>query len=99
MAVQIVGPQKRQEVMEEVKQLYPNLIVVDYTLPHCVVGKSACTRGRCMQPSVCLTALGLRRLRAHTGYLPIGLFQTTGTLHERRNVACQTTILITCTAC
>lgn len=34
--VEVVGRARRQEVMEQVKEEYPGLVVVDYTLPSCV---------------------------------------------------------------
>ncbi|GBF87779.1 4-hydroxy-tetrahydrodipicolinate reductase,chloroplastic [Raphidocelis subcapitata] len=34
--VELVGKERRQEAMDRVKERYPGLIVVDYTLPNCV---------------------------------------------------------------
>lgn len=36
--VELVGKERRQEAMDKVKQRYPDLIVVDYTMPNCVNG-------------------------------------------------------------
>lgn len=36
--VELVGSERRQEVMTEIMQQHPNLIVVDYTTPYCVNG-------------------------------------------------------------
>lgn len=36
--VQLVGTQKRQEAMEKVMEEYPDLIMIDFTLPEAVNG-------------------------------------------------------------
>lgn len=36
--VELVGRERRQEVMQQILQKHPNLIVVDYTTPYCVNG-------------------------------------------------------------
>lgn len=37
--VEVVGKERRQEAMNLIREKYPNLIVVDYTMPNCVNGK------------------------------------------------------------
>lgn len=39
--VELVGRDRRQEVMQQILQKHPNLIVVDYTTPYCVNGETA----------------------------------------------------------
>lgn len=39
--VELVGKDRRQEAMDKVKERYPGLIVVDYTMPNCVNGARA----------------------------------------------------------
>jgi 4-hydroxy-tetrahydrodipicolinate reductase len=36
--VELVGKERRQEAMDVVKERYPGLVVVDYTMPNCVNG-------------------------------------------------------------
>jgi 4-hydroxy-tetrahydrodipicolinate reductase len=38
--VELVGKDRRQEVMRQIMDKHPNLIVVDYTTPYCVNGRS-----------------------------------------------------------
>jgi hypothetical protein len=38
--VELVGKDRRQEVMRQIMDKHPNLIVVDYTTPYCVNGES-----------------------------------------------------------
>lgn len=37
--VELVGRERRQEVMQQILEKHPNLIVVDYTTPYCVNGE------------------------------------------------------------
>ena len=37
--VELVGPARRQQAMEQAKHEYPNLIIIDFTLPQAVNGK------------------------------------------------------------
>ena len=39
LPVELVGRERRQEVMGQILQQHPNLIVVDYTTPYCVNGE------------------------------------------------------------
>jgi hypothetical protein len=39
--VELVGRDRRQEVMQQILHKHPNLIVVDYTTPYCVNGETA----------------------------------------------------------
>jgi len=38
--VEVVGKDRRQDIMNQIKEKHPNLIVVDYTTPYCVNGGS-----------------------------------------------------------
>jgi hypothetical protein len=60
--VELVGRDRRQEVMQQILQKHPNLIVVDYTTPYCVNGETAavvpaqqaagaCTATRTLNPT------------------------------------------------
>jgi dihydrodipicolinate reductase len=52
-AMQLVGPDERDAVIERLKQQHPNLIVVDYTIPgtalRAAVGSAARRMRRCMR--------------------------------------------------
>ena len=37
--VELVGPEKRQEALEQIKKDFPELIIIDFTLPEVVNGK------------------------------------------------------------
>ena len=40
--VELVGPAERQKALEAVRERYPGLIMVDYTLPSAVNGEAPC---------------------------------------------------------
>lgn len=37
--VEIVGKDRRQDIMRQIREQHPNIIVIDYTTPNCVNGK------------------------------------------------------------
>lgn len=37
--VELVGPEERQQAMEQAKREYPNMIIIDFTLPQAVNGR------------------------------------------------------------
>lgn len=42
--VELVSPERRQQALEEVRERYPGLIMIDYTLPSVVNGACVCGR-------------------------------------------------------
>lgn len=52
--VELVGKERRQEAMDIVKELYPDLIVVDFSTPYCVNGEML------QQVAVLATGTGIR---------------------------------------
>jgi hypothetical protein len=41
--VELITPQERQSALESIKKEYPNLVVIDYTLPSAVNGRFLCS--------------------------------------------------------
>ena len=41
--VELVGPAERQEAMQQVKDQYSNLVIIDFTLPMAVNGMAVCS--------------------------------------------------------
>jgi 4-hydroxy-tetrahydrodipicolinate reductase len=37
--VELVGPEERQQAVDRIRKEYPNMVVIDYTLPSCVNGE------------------------------------------------------------
>ena len=51
--VELVGPEERQQAIDRIKSEFPNLVVIDYTLPSAVNGERSGDNGRrvAMQPA------------------------------------------------
>jgi 4-hydroxy-tetrahydrodipicolinate reductase len=40
--VEVVGPDKRQQMLDSIREKFPRLMMIDFTLPHTVAGEAAC---------------------------------------------------------